>query len=78
MNYTKYKLFAGILSLIINIILPTFIYNCYNQQIGTCDKTVIYSLIAILLLLWLSTLFIALRELGGLLLHSIKPISDLN
>jgi len=75
MNYTKYKLFTGIISLIITIILPTFIYNCYNQQIGTCDKTVIYSLLVMLLLLWVSTLIIALRELGGLLLHSIKPIS---
>ncbi len=75
MNYKKYKLFAGTLSLIINIILPTFIFNCYNQQDSICDKTVIYSLLIMLLLLWVSTLIIALRELGGLLLHSIKPIS---
>ena len=76
MNYKKYHLLTGIVSLVINILLPTLIYNYYHQLINICEETVTYGILAMLFLLWIATLIIALRELGGLLLHQVNPSYD--
>ena len=67
---------TGTVSLVINILLPTLIYNYYHQLINICEETVTYGILAMLFLLWVATLIIALRELGGLLLHQVNPNYD--
>ena len=76
MNYKKYHLLTGTVSLVINILLPTLIYNYYHQLINIYEETVTYGILAMLFLLWVATLIIALRELGGLLLHQVNQSCD--
>lgn len=62
----NYHLLAGILSLVINIMLPTLIYNFYLKPTIECNETVVsYAVLAVLSLLWMITLLISLRILGG-------------
>lgn len=72
MQDKKHHLFLGFLSLVINIILPTLIFNYQTFATSIHDEKIIYGLLATLLILWLTTLFIALRELGGLVLHILN------
>lgn len=69
MNYNKYHLLTGTMSLAINIVLPTFIFNYYQKLTSVCDSPEIYGIFSTLIILWLSSFFVALRELGGLM-HS--------
>jgi len=73
MKYKKHHLLIGTLSLVINIILPTFIFSFYQKLTNACDAPPeAYGIISILIILWLASLFIALRELGGLMHNQLN------
>jgi len=72
-SHRKHCFLVGVLSLIINIILPTFVIN-YYQNISAhsyCNDIWDYGIFITLLIFWVFSLFIALRELGGLMLHEL-------
>lgn len=71
MNIKKHRPFIGILSLVINIILPTLICIYYCQIATSHEEIIACGILAALLLLWIITLIVALRELGGLVLHLV-------
>ena len=72
MKYRKHYLLIGTLSLVINIILPTFIFNFYQKLTNACDTPEAYAIFSILIILWVASLFIALRELGGLMHNQLN------
>ena len=72
MKYKKYYLLIGTLSLVINIILPTFIFSFYQKLTNACDAPEPYAIFSILIILWVASLFIALRELGGLMHNQLN------
>ena len=73
----KFHLVAGLMCLVINIVFPTLMYHYYMQLKSLCETMFDYSdyelmgygLLAVLFLVWVSSLFIALRELGGWVLQ---------
>ena len=78
MSHRKHCFLVGVLSLIINIILPTFVIN-YYQDISAhyyCNDIWDYGGFITLLVFWVFSLFIALRELGGLMLHELDFTSS--
>jgi len=79
MAYKKYHLISGIMCLVANIVLPTFIYHLYMQiksqsevliySILNLQEMVTYSLFLVLGMVWLGTMLIALQELGGYIIQ---------
>ncbi len=75
MAYKKYHLISGIMCLIVNIVLPTFIYHLLMQiksqsemmayVVLNSQELAAYSLLFVLGIVWLGTMLIALQELGG-------------
>jgi hypothetical protein len=75
MAYKKYHLISGIMCLLVNIVLPTFIYHLHMQiksqsemmvyGVLNSQEIVAFSLLFVLGIVWLGTMLIALHELGG-------------
>ena len=75
----KYHLISGIMCLILNIVLPTFIYHLYMQiksqsevmiySVLNLQEMAAYSLLFVLGMVWLGTMLIAVQELGGYMLQ---------
>jgi len=71
----KYHLVSGVMCLLVNIVLPTFIYHLYMQikiqseilvyGVLNLQEMAAYSLLFVLGFVWLGTMLVALRELGG-------------
>jgi len=76
-KYKKYHLLTGFISLVITIILPTIIVNYFSLLKTLCESLFDYSFyqiignacLVLLILIWMATLIIALRELGGYILQ---------
>ena len=77
MHQKKYHLLTGFVSLAINIILPTLIVIYFSQLKTLCETLFDYSFyqmvgnacLVLLALIWVATLIIALKELGGYILQ---------
>ncbi len=73
----KYHIFLGILCLVVSIVLPTFIYLNYLEIKSLCEtvfnymdyQATAYAFLVFLSFLWIGSLIVALRELGGFIIH---------